>query len=260
MKRSVLILLVFSAISLVATLLPRYLERNRSLQGLMSNRSEQKQEEKPGIGDPGNRADSMLLFMRRQAEEIERLKNSSGSESAVVLDSVSEIIKEMISVYSEYESFMIKVFAALEFSAMNSHEDIGKSIEMAKKAEIAAKRMVWLNSEMGTKLKESLAGSPEPPSDTDSTMQGFYRTADIGRRGKLYKLSAEIMKDAQSALHVMEEEWGAWEYNVDGGGVLFESESAVIEFNDTMAQIGILVQKAEELQLTILKTKAGYSG
>ena len=49
------------------------------------------------------------------------------------------------------------------------------------------------------------------------------------------------------------------EYNVEGG-VLFESESAVIEFNDTMAQIGILVQKAEELQLTILKTKAGYSG
>jgi len=46
---------------------------------------------------------------------------------------------------------------------------------------------------------------------------------------------------------------------VEGGGVLFESESAVIEFNDTMAQIGILVQKAEELQLTILKAKAGYS-
>ena len=57
----------------------------------------------------------------------------------------------------------------------------------------------------------------------------------------------------------MEKEWGAWEYNVEGG-VLFESESAVIEFNDTMAQIGILVQKAEELQLTILKAKAGYSG
>ena len=260
MKRSVLILLVFSAISLVATFLPRYLERNRSLQELMSNRSEQKQEAKPSIGDPSNRDDSMLLFMRRQAEEIERLKNSSGSKSEVVLDSISKIVKEMISVYSEYESSMVKVFAALEFSAINSPEDIGKSIEMAKKAEIAAKRMVWLNSEMGTKLKESLAGSPEPPSDTDSTMQGFYRTADIGRRGKLYKLNAEIMKDAQSALHVMKKEWGAWEYNVESGGVLFESESAVIEFNDTMVQIGILVQKAEELQLTIQKAQADDSG
>jgi len=259
MKRSVLILLVFSAISLVATLLPRYLERNRSLQELMSNRSEQKQEAEPGIGDPSNRDDSMLLFMRRQAEEIERLRNSSGSESEVVLDSISKIVKEMISVYSEYESSMVKVFAVLGFSAINSSEDIGKSIERAKKAEIAANRMVRLNKEMGIKIKESLAGSQEPPSDTDSTMQGFYQTADIGRRGKLYRLSAEIMKDAQSALHVMKKEWGAWEYNVEGGGVLFESESAVIEFNDTMAQIGILVQKAEELQLTILKAKAGYS-
>jgi len=44
MKRSVLILLVFSAISLVATLLPRYIGRNKLLQGVMSNRSEQKQE------------------------------------------------------------------------------------------------------------------------------------------------------------------------------------------------------------------------
>ena len=259
MKRSVLILLVFSAISLVATFLPRYLERNRSLQELMSNRSEQKQEAKPSIGDPSNRDDSMLLFMRRQAEEIERLRNSSGSESEVVLDSISKIVKEMISVYSEYESSMVKVFAVLGFSAINSSEDIGKSIERAKKAEIAANRMVRLNKEMGIKIKESLAGSQEPPSDTDSTMQGFYQTADIGRRGKLYRLSAEIMKDAQSSLHVMEKEWGAWEYNVEGG-VLFESESAVIEFNDTMAQIGILVQKAEELQLTILKAKAGYSG
>jgi len=112
---------------------------------------------------------------------------------------------------------------------------------------------------MGTKLKEFPAGSQEPPSDTDSTMQGFYLTADIGRRGKLYKLSAEIMKDVQSALHVMEKEWGVWEYNAEGG-VLFESESAVIEFNDAMAQIGILVQKAEELQFTILKAQAGDSG
>ena len=259
MKRSVLILLVFSAISLVATLLPRYLERNRSLQELMSNRSEQKQEAKPSIGDPSNRDDSMLLFMRRQVEEIERLKNSLGSESAVVLDSISEIVKEMISVYSEYESFMIKVFAALEFSAMNSHEDIGKSIEMAKKAEIAARRMVWLNSEMGTKLKESLAGSQEPPSDTDSTMQGFCRTADIERRSELYKINSEVMREARLVLQVLEKEWGAWEYNVKEGGVLFESESTVIEFNNTMERIGVLVQKVKELQLAIIKTHKGNS-
>ena len=259
MKRSVLILLVFSAISFVATLLPRYLERNKLLQGIKSVSSRQKQEAKRGLGDTGNRDGSMLLFMRRQVEEIEGFKNSPGSESEVVLDSISEIVKEMISVYSEYECTMIKVLAALESSAMSSHEDIGKSIEMAKRAEIAAREMVRLNSEMGIELKEYLVGSREQPSDTDPSIQVFYQTADIGRRGKLYKLSAEIMKDAQLALHVMEKEWGAWEYNVESGGVLFESESAVIEFNDTMAQIGILIQKAEELQQTILKAQEGDS-
>ena len=108
MKRSVLILLVFSAISLVATLLPRYLERNKALQELMSTRPEQKQQAKPGLSDPRYRNDSMLLFMRRQVEEIERLKNRQGSESEVVLDSISEIVKEMISVYSEYGSSMAR--------------------------------------------------------------------------------------------------------------------------------------------------------
>ncbi len=260
MKRSVLILLVFSAISFVATLLPRYLERNKLLQGIKSVRSEQAQEVKPGLGDPGNRNDSMLLFMRRQVEEIERLKNSPGSESELALNSISEIVKEMISVYSEYESAMIKVFAALEFNAINTPEDIGKSIERAKKAEIAANRMELLNQEMGTKLKESLAGSQEPPSDTNPTMRGFYRTADIERRSDLYKMNEEIMKDAQSALQVMKKEWGAWEYNVEEGGVLFESESTVIEFNDTMKQIGVLVQKVKELQLAIIKAQAGDSG
>ena len=68
MKRSVLILLVFSAISLVATLLPRYIGRNRSLQELMGVRSEQKQEVKPGLSDPNYRNDSMLRFMRREVE------------------------------------------------------------------------------------------------------------------------------------------------------------------------------------------------
>ena len=124
----------------------------------------------------------MLLFMRRQVEEIERLKNSLGSESEVVLDSISEIVKEMISVYSEYENAMIKVFAVLEFNTINTPEDIGKSIERAKQAEIAANRMELLNKEMGAKLKESLVGSREPPSGTDSTMRGFYITADIEKR------------------------------------------------------------------------------
>ena len=228
MKRSVLILLVLSAISFVATLLPRYIERNKLLQGIKSVRSEQKQEAKSGLGNPNNRNDSMLLIMRRQVEEIERLKNSPGSESEVVLDSISEIIKEMISVYSEYESAMVKVFAALEFSAINSPEDIGKSIERAKKAEIAANRMELLNQEMGTKLRESLAGSQEPPSDTDSTMRGFYRTADIERRSELYKMNVEIMQDAQSALQVMKKEWGAWEYNVEEGGGAFRVPRALL--------------------------------
>ncbi len=260
MKRSVLILLVLSAISFVATLLPRYIERNKSLQELMNIRSEQKQEAEPGLSGPNYRNDSMLLFMRRQVEEIERLKNSLGSELEEVLNSISGIVKEMIPVYSEYESAMIKVFAALEFNAINSPEDIDKSIERAKQAEIAVNRMELLNKEMGTKLKESLAGSQEPPSDTDSTMRDFYRTANIERRSELYKMNVDIMKDAQLALQVMEKEWGAWEYNVEEGGVLFESESAVIEFNDTMKQISVLVQKVKELQLAILKAQAGDSG
>jgi len=257
MKRSVLILLVFSAISFAATLLPRYIERNKSLQELMSSRPEQKQEAKSGLSDPNYRNGSMFLFMRRQVEEIERLKNSPGSESEVVLDFISEIVKEMISVYSEYENAKTTVFAALEFNAINIPEDIGKSIERAKQAEIAANRMERLNKEMGTKLNEFLAGSREPLSDADSTMQDFYRTADIERRSELYKMNAEVMRDAQSALQILGKEWGAWEYNVEEGGVLFESESTVIKFNDTMEQIGVLVQNAKELQLKILKTQKG---
>ncbi len=257
MKRSVLLLLVFSAISLVATLLPRYIERNISFQKLRNIHSEQKQEIEPGSGDPNNRNDSILLLMRREVEEIERFKNRRGSESAVVLDSVLKIIKEMISVYSEYESVMAKAFAALEFNAIVTPEDIGKSIESAKKAEIAANRMERLNKEMRTKLKESLAGSQESTLDTDQATRGFYQIANIERRGKLYTFSEEIMKNVQSALQVMEKEWGEWEYNEEEGGVLFESESAVMEFNDTMKQIGVLVQKIKELQLVILKAYAG---
>ncbi len=259
MKRSVLLLLVFSAISLVATLLPRYIDRNISFQKLRNIHLEQKQEIEPGSGDPNNRNDSILLLMRREVEEIERFKNRRGSESAVVLDSVLKIIKEMISVYSEYESVMAKAFAALEFNAIVTPEDIGKSIESAKKAEIAANRMERLNKEMRTKLKESLAGSQESTStsDTDPATRDFYQIANIERRDKLYTFSEEIMKNVQSALQVMEKEWGEWEYNEEEGGVLFESESAVMEFNDTMKQIGVLVQKIKELQLAILKAYAG---
>ncbi|MCR4289255.1 MAG: hypothetical protein NUV86_03220, partial [Candidatus Scalindua sp.] len=61
-------------------------------------------------------------------------------------------------------------------------------------------------------------------------------------------------------LQVLEKEWGAWAYNAEGVGVLFESESAVIEFNNTVAQLGVLVQKVKGLQLTILKTHKGDSG
>ncbi len=260
MKRSVLIFLVFSATSLVATLLPKYLDRNKFLQGIKSVRSDQEQETKRGLSDSNHSNNSMLPFMRRQAEEIKMLKDSLGRESTVVLDSISEIVKEMISVYSDYENAMIKVFAVLEFNAINTPEDIGKSIEWAKQAEIGANRIDQLNKKMGAKLKESLTGSQEPPSDTDSTMRGFYRTADIERRSELYKMNAEVMREARLVLQVLEKEWGAWEYNVKEGGVLFESESAVVEFNNTMTQFGDLVQKVEKLQLTILKTQSGDSG
>jgi hypothetical protein len=260
MKRSVLIFLVFSAISLVATLLPKYLDRNKFLQGIKSVRSEQKQDAKSELSDPSNRNDSMLLFMRREVEEIERLKSSPGIELDVVLNAVLENVKEMISVYSEYESSMIKVFSALEFNAIDALEDIVKSIERAKQAEIAANRMDQLNKEMGTKLKESLVRSRELPSDNDSTIRGFYLTADIERRSELYKMNAEVMKEARLVLQVLEKEWDAWEYNAEEGGLLFESESAVIEFNNTMAQLGVLVQRVKELQLTVLKTRKGDSG
>ncbi|MGR3293344.1 MAG: hypothetical protein ACUZ9M_04920, partial [Candidatus Scalindua sp.] len=128
----------------------------------MSVRSEQKQEAKLRLNDSKYRNDSMLLFMRRQVEEIERLKNSLGSESEAALVSILEIAKEMISVYSEYENAMIKVFAVLEFNSIKIPEDVSKSIERAKQAEMAANRMDRLNKEMGTKLKESLIGSREP--------------------------------------------------------------------------------------------------
>ncbi len=259
MKRSVSVFLILSVLSLAATLLPKYIDRNKLLQGLKGVRSEQKQESKRGLSDSNYRNNSMLPFMRGQTEEIKRLKGSLDSESVAILDSVSEIVKEMIAVCSEYENAVVKVFAALEFNTINDPEDLGKSIERAKHAETAANKLVRLNNDMVAKLKESHIGSRVISSDTDSTMQGFFRAADIERIGKLYKLSAEIMKDVQSALLVMEKEWGEWEYNEEGGSVLFESESAVIEFNDTIVQIGIILQKAEELQLTILKAQKGDS-
>jgi hypothetical protein len=257
MKRSVLIFLVFSVISFVATLLPRYLERSKSLQELRSVRLEQEQEAKRKLSDPNYRNDLMLQFIRSQVEEIERLKNSLGSESEIVLDPISEIVKEMISAYSEYENAVIKIFAILEFKAINSPEDIGKSIVRAKQAEIAANRMCRLNKEMGTKLKEFLVGSQESPSNTNSPIRGFYQTADIERKNELYKMNAEVMKEAQLVLQVLKKEWGTWEYNEGEGGVIFESEIAVSKFNSTMEQIGVLVQKVKELQFTILRATAG---
>ncbi len=226
----------------------------------MNVRSEQKQEAKSELSDPGDRNESMLLHMRRQVEEIERLKNSPGSESETVLDSILEIVKEMISVYSEYESAMVKVFAALEFNAIDSLDGIRKSIDMADQAEVATNRMEQLDKEMNTKLKESLAGNQVPASDADSTIRSFYLTVYIEGKSELYKMNAEIIKDAQSALQIMEKEWGAWEYNVEGGGVLFESENTVIEFKSIMERIGVLVSKVKALQHSILKAQTGDSG
>ena len=256
MKRSVLIFLVLSAVSLVATLLPKYIERNKALQEIKGVRSEQKQEAERRLRDPNYRNDSVLPFMRIQAKEIERLKNSLGSESEVVIDTISEIVKGMISVYSEYENAMIKAFTVLEFNTINDFEDIGKSKGRAKQAEIAANIMDRFTKDMGTKLKESLIRHRVPSSDIDSTMRDFYRTADIERRSELYKMNAEVMKEAQLVLQVLEKEWGAWEYDKEEVRVLFESERAVIEFNNTMERIGNLVQKVKKLELAILKSQA----
>ncbi|WP_203415573.1 hypothetical protein, partial [Candidatus Scalindua japonica] len=82
----------------------------------------------------------------------------------------------------------------------------------------------------------------------------------IERRGELYKMNAEVMGKAHFVLQVLEKEWGAWEYNMKKGGVYFESKRAVIEFNSTMEQIGVLVRKIKELQLTILETQSGENG
>ena len=38
-------------------------------------------------------------------------------------------------------------------------------------------------------------------------MRGFYPTTDIVRRSKLYKMNAEIMRDARLVLQVLEKEW-----------------------------------------------------
>ena len=46
MKRSIKIFLVLSALSFVATILPKYIERQKALQKIKSVRSEQKQEAK----------------------------------------------------------------------------------------------------------------------------------------------------------------------------------------------------------------------
>ncbi len=115
----------------------------------------------------------------------------------------------MISVYSEYENSVIEVFVALEFNAIYTTEDIGKSIERARQTEIAAKRMEQLNKEMGIKLREFLAGNQETSADIDSTVQGYYLAADIERRNELYKMNVETMRTAQLALQILEEEWGA---------------------------------------------------
>jgi len=260
MKRSVLILLVFSAISFVATILPRYIERNKSLQESMSARSEQKQEAKSGLNDPNHRKDSMLLYMRRQVEEIEILKNSPGGESEVELDSISEIVKELISAYSEYENEKTAIFAVLELNAINTIDDIGKFIERAKQTEIVANRIELLNKEIGTKLKESLVVRRETFSGADPAMRGISLIADIERRRELYKMNTEVIREARLVLKVLSKEWGAWEYNVEKGGVLFTSESTVIEFNSAMGRVGVLVLKIKELQLLILKSQAANNG
>ena len=83
-------------------------------------------------------------------------------------------------------------------------------------------------------------------------MRGFYPTADIERRSKLFKMNAEIMRDARLVLQVLEKEWG--------GEVLFESENTVIEFNSSMERIGMLVLKVKVLRHAILKDQAGDSG
>ncbi len=260
MKRSVLILLVFSAISFVATLLPRYIERNKSLQELMSVRSEQKQETKSGVNNPNHRNESMLLFMKREVEEIERLKNRSGGESEVEQDSVSGIVKELISAYSEYENEKTAIFAVLELNAINTTDDICKSIKRAKQAEIIAKRIELLNKEMEAKLKESLVERRDSSSSAYPAMRGISLIADIKRRRELYKMNTEVIREARLVLEVLSKEWGAWEYNVEEGGVLFASEDTVIEFNSVMERIGVLVLKIKELQLLILKAQAANSG
>ena len=58
-------------------------------------------------------------------------------------------------------------------------------------------------------------------------------------------------------LLILEKEWGAWKYDEVEGGVLFNSDSAVTEFNNVTERIVDLTQKLEKLQYTILKNQAG---
>lgn len=78
MKRSVKIFLLLSALSLVATVLPKYIERQKALQKSKSVRSEQKQENKRNYQKllRGGVKMSALIeeFKREHSEIIEALK------------------------------------------------------------------------------------------------------------------------------------------------------------------------------------------
>ncbi len=95
------------------------------------------------------------------------------------------------------------------------------------------------------------------PADINSAMRGFYRTADIERKSELYKMNAKFWKEVKLLLHILEREWGAWEYDEVEGEVLFDSDNAIIEFNNTMERIDNLATNIEELQLAILRKQAG---
>ena len=257
MKHVILISIAVFIISFGVSFLPRYINQQNTIQELGNVRSEQQIEAKRRLREHEYRNKSALPAMSSQVDEIERLKNSVGGENAVILEVTSEIIREMILITSQLEDADKEASTVFEFGSLSTLEDIDNSIEKVERAEQAANTMDQAVREMGPKLKEALTMRNVSPADIDSAMQGFYRTADIERKSESYKMSVEIWKEVKVLLHILEREWGAWEYDEVDGGVLFDSDNAIIEWNNTMDRIDDLALKTEELQLAILRRQAG---
>lgn len=195
--------------------------------------------------------------MSIQVYEFERLKNSAGGENALIFDATSDIIREIISITSRLEDADKEASVVFDFGSLRTPEDINKFIEKVERVQQAASAMEQAVREMGPKLKEALTMRNVSPAEIDSAMQGLYRAGDIDKKIELYKMNVEIWKEVKVLLHILKREWGAWEHDEINGSVLFDSDNAIAEWNNTGDRLDGLALKAEELQFAILRRQAG---